>query len=165
MAAQSISSAYADSVALSEQNKFQKQQADFNAKLLDLKAEEAKRLGSEQADALKKKTAKLIGSQKVAAAASGVVSNFGSAQEAQQQTEDLASIDAEMIKNNANLEAWGFKVKKSELLLQSQMESQASEAKQRNTLLTGLSQGALYGYSASTGQKINNKKDLISSED
>jgi hypothetical protein len=81
-------------------------------------------------------------------AASGVDVNTGSAAEAQKETAMLLIEDENRIKNNTMLEAWGYKTQGENALLQAQYNSQAYKNKAKSTLLGGVLQAGVTGYSA-----------------
>lgn len=137
LAGVSLASAYSESQSLGLQADFEKKQAEANSQILDIKARNAVANGEKDASLLKKKAAAVKGDQRAALAASGVVVDFGSGQQAQDENDLFSSIDAEKIKNNAMLEAWGYEVEKSNTLFKAKMSGIAAQGKQANTLLTG----------------------------
>lgn len=144
-ATMAVGSAYDESVSLGIQAAQEKKQAGVQARLDEIRADQAKKKGDSDAKTLQDKAAKLIGSQKAAAAASGVVVDYGSSEEMQQEADLLSSIDVEKIKNNAMLEAWGYKVSGQNKILQGEFDSMALKNKATSTLLTGLGKGAVSG--------------------
>jgi hypothetical protein len=146
MATAAASSAYSDSVSLGIQAAQEKKNAANNARIMEIRAKEAEQAGERGARELKDKANKIKGSQKAALAASGVVVDFGSGQELQDETELFASIDAERIKNNAMMEAWGYKTQGQNAMLQGEFNSMALKNKANATLLGGAAKAAAYGF-------------------
>lgn len=147
LAGTALAGAYVQSQAIGLQNDLEKQQAKFNAKLLDVRSKQAIESGEIQATNLKKQAAATKGSQKAASAGSGVVTNFGSTQDVQNDTDLFSSINAEKIKNNAALEAWGYQVEKINVESKAKFSGLGAKNQQAATLLTGGAQilGAFKG--------------------
>lgn len=151
MAAATLSGAYADSVSLGLQADAEKKQAEINNKIMNLKAKQAAENGEVGAAKLKAQANKMQGSQRAALAASGVVVDYGTAADIQDETSLFSSIDAEKIKNNAMLEALGYKMQGANILMQGEFNSMALNNKAQNSLLTGAIKAGAYGYQAYNG--------------
>lgn len=89
--------------------KFQADMAEINAKLAETSAQGAMLRGEREVGALTLKAGMLKGRQRVALAANGVDLGVGSAAEIQASTEIMKEIDANTIKSNAVMEAWGHR--------------------------------------------------------
>lgn len=92
------------------QGKFQKQQYEFNAKLVEEQAADSIVRGDKEAHLLKKQARRIIGSQKASLAAQGIEIDEGSALDIQADTAHAAELDAITIRNNAQREAYGYKM-------------------------------------------------------
>jgi hypothetical protein len=129
-------------------------QADYEATLLDRNAELA---DQQAADALARgdtavsiqqaQVRGLIGSQRAAAAASGVDVGSGSALDVQLDTAGVGELDRTQIKNNAMLESWGFKSQASDLRARANLVRYAGKntaaglkSSSYSTLLSGASE-------------------------
>ena len=113
------------------------QQADalgYNEKVAKLQAEDAKARGHLDVLRLRLDLRKLIGSQRVQAAAQGIAIDDGSALQAQTDAAFMAELDAETIRNNAAREAWGYQVQAHKFATQAQQVKAAAT----NNAIAGL---------------------------
>jgi hypothetical protein len=149
-AASSLASAYGQSSAQRAQGVYLKAQADTNARLAMLNAEDAIRRGDLQSGVARRKGSAVSGAQKVAAAAQGVDINSGSAAALQKETEQLSEIDIQTIKNNAWKEAWGFKVQSEQYSSQGRYAEMAARNAAHGTMLTGGLAALSYGIKAAS---------------
>lgn len=131
-------------------------QADFeatfleqNATLADQQAEDALVRGQNAQYKQAAQTRGLIGSQRAAAAASGVDVGSGSALELQLDSAGMGEIDRTEIKNNAMLEAWGYQAQAVDYRNRAKLTRYAGKntaaglkAASYSTLLTGASEVA-----------------------
>lgn len=147
-AAGSLYQGYSTNQNLAMQSEFETMQAETNARILELKIGKAKEQGEKDAAEVKKRAGQLKGAQKVASAASGVVVDFGSAQELQSETDLLSSIDAERVKNNSMLEAWGYKIQQSNILGTARMNALVNKNKGIAALITGTLSAAGHAFDA-----------------
>ena len=115
-----------------------------NAQYAEQQAEDAIIRGDKEVGKQKATERQTIGSQRAAAAASGVDVGYGSALELQLDAKGLGAMDRAEIKNNAMLEAWGYKQEASNYRSQGKLALMAgrNRAKAENmasysTLLTG----------------------------
>jgi hypothetical protein len=129
------------------QGRYQQSMAEVNAMYADLQGKDAIRRGDAAATAIRKRGKQVIGAQRAALAAQGVVLDSGSALELQEETAELSAIDALTVKNNAWREAWGFKAETQAATAQGQMARFTSKANAQNTLITGGLQATNYGAS------------------
>lgn len=82
----------------------------LNADLADRAAEDAILRGNEAANRSRAGTRALAGAQRATLAAQGIDINSGTALDLQSETQDLGELDILTISNNAQREAYGFKV-------------------------------------------------------
>ena len=122
--------------AYSAEGAYQKQIYDSNAQIADIQAADAIDRGNRDASALKKQTKRLIGSQRAALAAQGIEVNDADALALQMDTAGQGAQDALKIKNNAWMEAWGYKVQSANYTSQGNFANLAAQNKSRNTILT-----------------------------
>lgn len=142
------------------QGQFQRKMYDINSQIAGYKAEDAIKRGEEESSNYQKKVAGVVGSQRAALAANGVDVNYGTAQEMQDETRSMGALDALRIKNNAMLEAWGYKTEAANLGGSSAFSSLAQSNTQRNMLLTGGLRAAEYGsqiYNSPSSSKKSGK--------
>lgn len=151
MAGLQLAGASQDATAMRIQADQEKNNAEINSRIMKIKEKEAEAKGSEALSKFRRDAKKFLGSQKVAAAASGVDANFGSAAKAREESELLLIDDESRIKNNAMLEAWGYKTQGQNILLQGEYNSKALRAKAGTTLLGGALQAGVTAYSAFSG--------------
>lgn len=129
--------AYGQATSLKAMGDYQNTMAKINAKNAEYKAQDALERGDNQVTEYRKKISKLIGSQKVAAAGSGVEVGYGSAQQIVDETREIAARDVATIKNNSFLEAMGYKTEAQEATRRGRMNMMAANNEATNTLLTG----------------------------
>lgn len=149
----SLLSAYQQSQALKAQAQYTKDQNDTNARLADMQADDAIRRGNTEANKAVRQGDQMVSEQRAASAAQGIDINTGSAGDIQTETTALSQQDAEIMKNNAWREAWGFKTQAIDARNQGNLALVAGNNAARNTMLTGglqaLSQfGQAAGYAA-----------------
>lgn len=161
MATQAMSTganAYAQSSAINTQSKWQEMQLQTNERLANMQAEQAVKRGDKEAQAIRQKTKQLIGSQRAALAAQGIEVNADTSADIQADTASLGALDALTAKNNAWLEAWGYKVQANDYAGQAKMARMAGKFNAKQTLLTGGLQMArdITGgmYEAKAGTKV-----------
>jgi len=177
LAGLSLAGAYMDSVALSEQAASEELNARLEADVLRTNARLRIKAGDEEAHAFMKKAARFKGEQRAALAASGVSVDYGSAAQIQEETAIMAAQDAERIKNNATMEAFGYKSKANQLELQGRVTGAGLRAKAGATLLGGAAKAGAQAYSygkmtvpggaessgwtgSSTGSSYNTSEDI-----
>lgn len=132
-----FSSAYSESQAIRAQSDYQAQQLDFNSKLAELQAKQSEIIGKKESDENKVKIKQLIGKQRAALAAQGIEVNADSALALQLDTAEQGALDSLTIRNNAFLEATGYRIQSIDLAGQAQQTRISGKASARNTLLTG----------------------------
>lgn len=111
--------------------------AKFNARVEELRAEDARRRGVELAGISRGKTKKILGSQKVIQAASGIDVTTGSAADIRAETQDIGELDEITIKNNAMREAFGFETRATSEKLKGDLAFSAGTSRATETFLTG----------------------------
>jgi hypothetical protein len=131
----------------------EKQNAEHNARLMEIRAKDAKRIAENEAGKIRLKGERLKGTQKAATAASGIVLNRGSALDIQRETDEMILDDIETTKTNAALEAWGFKTQATNSLLQGQFNAQALRNQANASLISSIGQAGSSLYSAGAAGK------------
>jgi hypothetical protein len=107
-----------------------------NAAQANAQADAALRRGRFQEMQMRRQVARAIGTQRAAAAASGIDPGTGTAAEIQVGTERIGELDAQMIRDNAFLEASGYR-------MAARQQVKAGKAARTEGLLTGA--GTLIG--------------------
>lgn len=130
------------SAALKAKGAFEQQQADTNARLLEMQGEDALRIGDLESSSIRSQGKQAAGAQKVSAAASGIDATSGSAGVAQEESLAMSQRDAQTVKNNAWREAWGFKVKAADTRNQGKFSNTAAQNEAKSTLAAGGMQAA-----------------------
>lgn len=146
MAGASLYTSYSQSEALKMQGEFQRQQADFNARIAETQAEDAIRRGDIEASRYRTQVQRTAGAQRVGLAAQGIDIASGTAADIQEETQIIGQQDIMTIRNNAWREAWGYRMEAQNQRASGAMASRARQFEARNTLLTGGIQAANYGY-------------------
>lgn len=131
-------------VAAADQSKALKMQADWQrflaSETIELGKQQADRAierGEFQARTLRAATERAIGGARASFAGQGVSVNSGSALATQERIAKFSEIDSLTIRNNAALEAWGYKVGSQQQAGQSRFNALGSEAEARSTMLSG----------------------------
>ena len=126
------------------QSEAQRNQARFQADMMQKNAREAERmsaramdLGEKEAKKYSQQINQLVGRQRAGFAASGVDVNFGTAAAVQKETRDIGFQDVENIRTNAFMQAMGYKTQAQDLSRQARMTRQAGEFEANMTLLSG----------------------------
>ncbi len=165
-AASSATSAYSQSQAMKAQGDYQRQQYNINADLNDQKAKDAVDIGNKNANAISRKAAQIKGEQRVAAAASGVNVDTGSAGDLQSETTQMSEIDKMTTRVNAWRDAWGYKTAANDMRSQGAMAYRSAQNDARSTMLTGGLQALSYGLQGVAYANKNTKSgnDLVKDE-
>lgn len=93
----------------------QAQILDYNAHVADVQAQDAVDRGAQEESKFRQGVKALVGSQRAGFAGVGVDVGYGSAVDVQGDAAYLAEQDAAVIRQNAQREAWGYKVQGVEL--------------------------------------------------
>jgi hypothetical protein len=136
-----------------QQGRYQKSIADANARLLNLRSEDAIRRGYEDASLVRRRAERMAGSQRAAMAAQGIDIGSGSAADVLTETDRMGAMDELTAKNNAWREAWGYRVESANETARGRFAKLAAKNAMRNTLLTGGLQAATTLFSASSPGK------------
>lgn len=130
-------STWADAQAQRAQGNYQNEMANINAKYAELQSENAITRGNKQAADMKRETKRIIGSQRVALAAQGISIEDGSALQVQEDTAMIGEIEAMKIKNNAWMEAFGYKMEAQNQRQQGKLAKMAGDNTAATTIATG----------------------------
>lgn len=132
-----------DFVGSVQENKARESQARFNAQvarnnsiIAERRAADARERGKIEEARQKERTRQLIGRQRAAAAAQGVVVDEGSALDITSDTAGLGELDALTIRNNAEREALGFSAQASNFRTQSQVFNSSADQIRSSTFLS-----------------------------
>lgn len=117
---------------------FKEQQDKENIALAQLQQADAYNRGAQTAGRLRMQASQLAARQRVAYAVSGVDAKQGTPVDVQAGTGAMSELDVQTAINNAAREAWGFKLKQTQLEQQLQQDQNQTDANQKATLLGGL---------------------------
>jgi len=117
-----IEAGHAQSAAAS----YQAQVAANNATIAEQNAQYATQAGNTQAQAEQLKTAQQVGAIRAAQAANGLDVNSGSALDVQSGTKTIGALNADTIRNNAALQAYGYQAQSVSSTAQSQLDTAQS---------------------------------------
>ena len=106
----SLSSGGQQADAFRDEAEFQEMQFEFNRDMAELNADEVLRQGHEAAIDVRKQAKMIVGSQRAAYAGQGVDVNEGTALRIQEDTYKQSEDAVLTIKNNAQREAFGYKL-------------------------------------------------------
>ena len=116
----------------------------FNAKVGEMQAGWAEERGVEAVYRHRLRMRGMRGAQRASFAGQNVIVDDGTALDVQEDTAKWTEVDAMTIRNNAALEAWGYRMQAINSSLQGAMTSPGMAA--TSTLLTGLSSTARDAY-------------------
>ena len=134
-----------DSENMKEMGAYQKDMAEKNAKFAQEQAAFAIKRGESEALNYGKKVNMTAGAQKAGFAASGVDVGSGSAKAIQQETYTVGREDINTIKNNAFLEAMGYKQQADNYREEGRMAQRGAAIESSATLIrSGLSAASTY---------------------
>ena len=108
---------------IDEQQRMSSQISKFNKNMADFGSADTAQRGGQTEGTSRMKYSQLIGEQKSALSASGVNTQSGSAYDVMADASLMSEYEAQLIRNNAAREAWGYKVKKAELRQQDAINS------------------------------------------
>lgn len=146
LAGLSLAGAYQDSVALSQQAANEKLKALSDAEVLKVNSDLKLQSGQEEYNAFLKKSKNMLGGQLAAQASGGVDVSYGTPASVRAGTELDIQLDANRIKNNATLEAFGLRNKAAQSIMQGESNAQALRNKAGATLLGGVLTAGAYGF-------------------
>ena len=129
----------------------EKQAADYNAKMMEQSAQDTIQRGADSAAEHRQKVKKMISSQVVGYAASGVDPNTGTPLDVGVETAGMGELDALRIVNNAQREAWGLNTQASLVRYRGKMAGRAGTMNAVGSILGGASEGV--GMFAKAGGK------------
>lgn len=132
------------------QAKWAKQLGEYNAKVSEMQAGFAVQRGESMAKRQRMQTELMIGAQRASYAAQNVSVDDGIALEVQADTAYWGEIDALTIRNNAALEAWGYKQSALNSRIQGQMAYAKGISDSVGTILGGAGKIAS-GYASYSG--------------
>lgn len=124
----SASSAQMAAESQKEQLRVQAAMANVNSNLGEQQAQQAIDAGQLEESKSRVATANLKGSQRAAMAANGVALDEGSALSAQTSTDIMGEIDANTIRTNALMQAWGYRTQSSNARAQAMTTAAAGNA-------------------------------------
>jgi hypothetical protein len=153
-----LSGGIAQSQASRAQGDISRAQSEMNARVAEMQAKDAVKRGEREAMAHKQKVKQMIGSQRAAYAAQGIDLASDTAVGVVGDTAYYGEQDINTIKNNAYLEAFGYKQQASQIRGQGRLDVLTSRAESRSSLLTGGMQAIAYGADAYSEYKKSGKK-------
>lgn len=121
------------------QGKWAKQLANYNAKVAKMQGEYALQRGEQMGTRQRMVAGQMRGAQRTSYAGQNVSIDDGTALEVQADTARWGEIDAITIRNNAALEAWGYKQAAVNSVLSGQMSMAQGMANATGTILGGAS--------------------------
>lgn len=132
-----FASSWADAQSSKAQGDYQNEMSKINARYAELKADSAVKRGDREAESVKKDTKRLVGSQRAALAAQGIDIGSGSALETQEDTAMIGELEALKIKNNAWMEAFGYKMEAQNDIRSGALAKRAGQNVANTTIATG----------------------------
>lgn len=108
----------------------------FNAKIAGLQAQDSLRRGEESVATHREQVVRLKGAQRAALAAQGIVVDQDTAADILADTDTQAKRDEQMIRTNAALEAWGFRVQQVDHLAQARVATATAQNQALGTIMS-----------------------------
>lgn len=136
-AAGGAASAYNETGAIRAQGRYESKALETNARLDELRAQDATRRGKKASDLRLKDTRQLIGAQRARLAAQGIDVNSETALQLQQDAASAGAVDALQERENAWLEAWGYRVQAQDARGRARFTRLAARNQARSTIATG----------------------------
>lgn len=137
MAGTAIASTALSAVSAYNQSKAAQATANANAQTAEYKAQEAARLGEQQAIEVQRKGAAAKSSQRVALAANGLDLGYGTAADLQDQTDFFTQSDVATTRTNARKDAYSYRSQGANYTAQANAENPTMMA--TGSLLSGAS--------------------------
>lgn len=125
-----------------KQGQFKEQQDLENIDLAKLQQGDAYQRGESLAGRLRMQAGQLAARQRVAYAVSGVDVRSGTPVQTASSDAAMGELDVQTALNNAAREAWGYKVRQTQLEQQLAQDQSQTDINQKSTLLTGAGQYA-----------------------
>lgn len=119
-----------------QEGEYQKDVANYNAKVGEQQASETEKLGNIQEQQQRTKVRQIMGAQRAAMGSSGAVVDAGSFGDVLDQTSYMGEVDAQTIRANAAKQAWGYRVGADMTRREGQAAASAGNAAAVGTLLT-----------------------------
>ena len=132
-----IGTAFVGAWSQNQQGKAAKANADINAGRIEQQGADALYRGTGEAGRVKLDTAKLLARQRVIGAGAGVDVGSASLARAGEDAAFMGAIDAEIVKNNAAREAYGYRAQADNVRRGGQAALFAGRVGATSTLLTG----------------------------
>lgn len=141
----------------------QERMYELNSEIAEMQADEAIRIGDEQARQIKLQNRQVIGSQRVNLAAQGIEIDSGSALQIQEDTAVLGELDALTIRHNAAKQAMGYEMEASQASLNGTLSRLSGDLSAGTTLTRGYSQAIGSAANAATSFSGYNKSIMYNS--
>jgi len=138
----SLLSARQQAAGLEASAAYSERMAGVNERLSNMQAEDAEKRGEVEAGNVLKRANQIKGSQRAGFAAQGIAVDSGSAQDVQTETAEMGALDALTVRNNAQREAWGYRVQGAQGRASAEMDAMGKRNTAGATLLTGGIQAA-----------------------
>jgi len=120
-----------------QRGRFESGTAKYNARVAENQAEETRRIGVEEENIQRRKTAELLSKQRAQLGAAGVELGSGSALQLQQDTVTLGEADALRIRSNVDAQVSGLQTQAELTGQQGAFAASAGTAQAAGTLLSG----------------------------
>lgn len=147
-AGSSIASGINNAGAAKASARYQKFISDSNARYARMAADDAIKRGDLDASKIHKETKRVVGSQRAAFAAQGIDVGVGSALDVQEDTKLTGELDRIKTKNNAYMEAFGYKIQASQDSLSGKLAKIQGDTTAKSSLITGGVNAARAGFDA-----------------
>jgi hypothetical protein len=149
---QGVANGVIQSNAIKMQGEYQRQTLEQNIRIADIQSDEAIKRGEREIANYQRGVGKLLGAQRTAYAGQNVELDSGSALDVAEDTAQQARLNVITMKNNAWLEAWGYKAQALDLSGKMEFGKIATRTAANTTLLTSIGSGVMAGAKTAFGQ-------------
>lgn len=101
---------YSKSQAYQIQGDYQQRVSEVNTTIADMEADQAVAIGEKNANQYASKVRQKVGDERAGLASQGIDVNTGTAYDVQEDTKFFGDLDVQTIKNNAYMQAFGYKM-------------------------------------------------------
>ena len=122
--------------------KMQKQMYEINSLIGQKQGEYALEKGQIQEQVVRFGTKQLIGKQRASFAAQNIALDDGTALEMQKDAAKWGEIDALRVRNNAAMEAWGYRLQAGSQAIQGSLAMMSGYSQAGSAMISGISQSA-----------------------
>jgi hypothetical protein len=119
--------AFSQARAMREQASHRYRMSEINYQISEMQAQRTMEIGHARSQKIHQYSKQLVGQQRASYASQGVKVGAGTAVDIQVETEMMAAADADQVRMNAILEAWGHRFQGASAMSQAHLQRQGAE--------------------------------------